>query len=139
MSRFAHPLPFSPSYDFQATKPVTLNGRAYVPGDRIEKDGLGARRLRQLYESRIISPIAPPAAALLAAPERAEEVVVPVATVETAEAPQEASEAPQEGIVSADGLQAVHRGFGRWYVVDAAGQDVAGPLTKEEALARAAG
>jgi hypothetical protein len=131
MSRFAHPLPFSPDYEFQASKPVTLNGRAYTPGDRIEKDALGARRLRQLYEARIITPLAPAAAALLR-PQ-------PASSDAQDLAPQEQPQEALEAVVGAAGKQAVHKGFGRWFVVDADGNELAGPMTKDEALAQAAG
>lgn len=135
MSRFAHPLPFSPDYDFQAVKPVTLNGQAYTPGDRIEKGDLGARRLRQLYEARIISPLAPTDAALLKAAPAPQEAPRAPSEPEAEETPEEATSGP----VESSGKQALHKGFGRWYVVDADGNELAGPMTKDEALAQAAG
>lgn len=54
-----HPLPFSPGYEFMATRVLALNGRAYQAGDTIDKTGLSVSRLRQLYEGRKIAPLIP--------------------------------------------------------------------------------
>lgn len=151
MSRFYQPLPFSAAYAFVASKPVTLNGQVLVPGDPIDKAGLNPRRLRQLYEARIISPVAAPeqpqaeqpaAEAPAAAPEAAqapEQHEVGLPPEESADDPHEPSEAElmaAEGEapeVSASGNRIEHRGFGRYYVVDAEGNDVSGPWSKAEA------
>lgn len=142
MPRFTHMLPFSPLYDFQACKPVTLNGRQMVPGDRLtteERDALGARRLLQMYESRLITPIPPE--------------VVPAVLQPKPEAPLPDyawSEGAGGGDVLADGGSfdpvapdagqvaaptAVHKGFGRWYVQYPDGTE-AGPMSKEAAEAQ---
>lgn len=132
MSRFNHPLPFSPLYDFQVVRVVTINGRAYVPGDRLDKTSLGERRLRQMYENRTISPI-PPAVvpALLQAYAPA---VVPVGQEVANEDGQDVDAAVAEAL---SGKTAVHRGFGRWYVVHQDGAED-GPMSKAEAEAAAA-
>jgi hypothetical protein len=134
MSRFNHPLPFSPLYDFQVLRVVTINGRQYKPGDRLDKANLAERRLRQMYENRVVSPIPPEVVpALLQAPRRAAE---PVADEP---AGQEIDPDNGEDVQSAadTGKTAVHRGFGRWYVVHADGTED-GPMTKAEAEAAAA-
>lgn len=152
MSRYADKLPFSPHYDFQARKVMTLNGRAYVPGETIDKEGLGDRRLRQLYDFRMITPTAP-------------EQLPPVATTnppaptgegfadtehdnddaptddgtdlesrgDTADGDQDgtADDAAQDA--ATDELPRVeHRGFGRWFLMLADGTEE-GPLKKADA------
>ena len=53
------PLPFSPLYDFVATRSFTLNGVELKAGDPIDKSGLSNRRLEQLYTQRQIKPVPP--------------------------------------------------------------------------------
>lgn len=144
MSRFIQPLPFSPLYDFVAARVVTINGQNLIPGDPVDKEGLGERRLRQMYESRIITPVAPavipetnkkaPKKKLAAQPVAADSE--PEATDTPAEDETTASEAPAPAVaepVAASGLHSEHRGFGRYFVLNADGVEVAGPLTKAEA------
>lgn len=130
MSRFNHPLPFSPLYDFQVVRVVTINGRAYVPGDRLDKAELGERRLQQMYENRTISPIPP--------------TVVPALLQAPAAAPASQDIDPDDGddvdgavAAALSGKTAVHKGFGRWYVVHPDGAED-GPMSKAEAEAAAA-
>lgn len=150
MSRFIHPLPFSPLYAFQVCRVVTINGVEYMPGDRMDdeaRDALGERRLRQLYERRTITPIAPDALPAL----------VQSGPVQGVEAQMDGEPSPGEQVdgTTADGevlepvdtqageeqpaaaLKAEHRGFGRWYVVAQDGTEE-GPMTKEQAEARVA-
>lgn len=149
MSRYFQPLPFSTAYDFEAAKPVTLNGVALLPGDPIDKVGLGDRRLRQLYEARIIRPVAPaelPASqsGLVNAPAQPQEPAQAAQEPQGDETPADGTEAAQEASTpdeaasegdapAASGNQIVHRGFGRYFIVDADGNDVSGPWSKAEA------
>lgn len=153
MSRFIHPLPFSPLYEFQVCRVVTINGVEYKPGDRMDteaRDALGERRLRQLYERRTITPIAPAALpALVQAgpvdgveaqmdgePGQGEQVDGATADGEQLDpVAEQGGDAPAEH--PASGLTAVHKGFGRWYVVAADGTED-GPMTKEQAEAKVA-
>lgn len=67
MSRHYHQLPFSPAAEFVVERPMTIYGQALDRGDRLPKEKLGERRLRQLYEQRMIAPSpfeAPPPAFL---------------------------------------------------------------------------
>lgn len=151
MSRFIQPLPFSPLYDFVAARVVTINGQNLNPGDPVDKEGLGERRLRQMYESRIITPVAPevipvptnkkgskkkPVAELQEPAPKADSQPEAIDTQTDAE---EAASEPVEAVVAepaaTSGLRAEHRGFGRYFVLDAEGVEVAGPLTKVEANA----
>ena len=152
MSRFIHPLPFSPLYEFQVCRSLTINGIDYVPGDRMAteaRDALGERRLRQMYERRQITPIAPE---VLPALVQADPVVGVVVEMDGepghgeqvsgdtvgGEVLPPAGDAPQEPDAPASsGLTAVHKGFGRWYVVAADGTEQ-GPMTKEQAEAQVA-
>jgi len=145
MSRFIQPLPFSPLYDFVAARVVTINGQNLNPGDPVDKEGLGERRLRQMYESRIITPVAPEviaeptpkkASKKKPAAEPVEAALEPEATDTAPEDESATSEAPVPAVgepVSASGLYSEHRGFGRYFVLNADGVEVAGPLTKAEA------
>lgn len=57
-------LPYSPDYDFTATRSFALNGREYVAGEVIDKTGISRSRLQQLYSLRRIMPVVPSAATL---------------------------------------------------------------------------
>lgn len=105
--------PFSPDAQFVCLKPFVMGGVAYVAGSVVDTAEVELRRLRQMYEARIIDP-APRAqkAALLKPPVRQQEALAPSRRIE-------------------------HRGFGRWYVLDESGNEVSGPLSKEEAEAAA--
>ena len=139
MARFSHLLPFSPYYDFQVCKCVTINGVEYVSGDRMtaeERDALGERRLRQMYEHRLVTPIAPEKVAALLKPG-------PLPDYSWSDAGGGGDVladggsfdplAPDAGQVAAP--TAVHKGFGRWYVQYPDGTE-AGPMSKEAAEAQ---
>lgn len=106
--------PFVADAQFACTRPFVMAGVAYKSGDVVDTATVEARRLRQMYEARMIDPMPRKLPALLkAAPER---------SAERALAPS-----------GKTGIE--HRGFGRWYVVGLDGRDVQGPLTREEAEA----
>lgn len=151
MSRFNHPLPFSPHYEFRVLRVVTINGRMYLPGDRLDKAALAERRLRQMYENRVISPMPPEVLPALLQPPRQPEPTDPPSqpapprqdldpddgddVVNQGEAQAAAESQPAAG--EFDGPKLVHRGFGRWFVVAADGAEQ-GPMSKAEAEAAVA-
>lgn len=139
MSRFIQPLPFSPHYDFAAARVVTINGVNHVPGDPVDKTGLDVRRLRQMYENRIITPIAPASLAGLVtepAPAPAQAAQEPAIEPEATDTADEPAEAASEAVEpAAPGKTIEHRGFGRYFVLDADGTEIAGPLSKAAAKA----
>jgi hypothetical protein len=104
-------LPFTPYYDFVVERPMIIHGVALDRGDRVPKDKLNERRLRQLYEQRKIKPAAfgeaaPPAflglgigvadklAAELAAEEGGDDASAPTAPPTIESAPAVAAAAP---------------------------------------------
>lgn len=134
MSRHTPPLPFSPYYDFRVLKPVTINGQALKLGDPLPKDAVSPRRLRQMFESRMISPLPPevlPATPASGATEAGHGdngdwgANPPAATPARASGP----------------LKAAHKGFGKWHLFDRDGNEVGGPYERAEAerLAAASG
>ena len=154
MSRFIHPLPFSPLYEFQVCRSLTINGIDYVPGDRMAteaRDALGERRLRQMYERRQITPIAPEVLPALVQADPVVGVVVEMdGEIDEGAGGEPIEKHAADGVTlppadlslppieaNADGLHAVHKGFGRWYVVAADGTEQ-GPMTKEQAEAQVA-
>ena len=136
MARFSHHLPFSPHYDFQVCKRVTINGVEYAPGDRMAADGrdaIGERRLRQMYEHRLITPIQPkPVAALLTA-----DPLPDYSWSEDAGGGDMLADGSFDPVApdQVPGPTAVHKGFGRWFVQYPDGTE-AGPMSKEAAEAQ---
>lgn len=137
MSRFIQPLPFSPHYDFVAARVVTINGQNLVPGDPVDTSDLSVRRLRQMYENRMITPVAPASlAGIASAQEPAQAAQEPDGEPEATDTQDEPVEATDEAPLPAVGGKTVeHRGFGRYYVLDADGTEIAGPLSKAAANA----
>lgn len=119
-------LPFSPSYEFRATRAFVMQGVEYLMGTPIDKAGIEVRRLRQMYDSRMIEPVldAEPAQAPKAPAKKA------VARPEKADAAK-VEQPPAEATTSA--LRIDYRGFGRYFVIDAEGKEVSGPHSKDEA------
>jgi ribosomal protein L12E/L44/L45/RPP1/RPP2 len=121
-------LPFSPSYEFRATRAFVMQGIEYTIGMPIDKAGIETRRLRQMYDSRMIEAIldaAPAAPAPAKAPAKKAE-----AKAQKAEAPK-VEATPTEANKSA--LSVDYRGFGRYFVIDAEGKEISGPHSKDEA------
>lgn len=132
MDRFYRPA-FTPDASFRCVKPFVMSGRAYRLGDDVATSDIETRRLRQMYDSRMIE-IATSAdtagKAKASAPKK--EPVAKAAKKETSptivEAPQETTPA----LVVGTGPRAEHRGFGRYVVVAADGSE-SGQMTKAEA------
>lgn len=121
-------LPFSPSYEFRATRAFVMQGIEYTLGTPIDKAGIETRRLRQMYDSRMIEAIldeAPTAPAPAKAPAKKAEPKAQKA--EPAKVEQQAPEATKSA------LSVDYRGFGRYFVIDADGKEISGPHSKDEA------
>lgn len=121
-------LPFSPSYQFRATRAFVMQGIEYTMGTPIDKAGIEVRRLRQMYDSRMIEAIldeAPAAPAPTKAPaKKAEPKAVKAETPKVEINPTEATNSA---------LRVDYRGFGRYFVIDAEGKEISGPHSKDEA------
>ena len=105
-----------------------MQGIEYTMGMPINKADIEVRRLRQMYDSRMIEPImdAEPAAPapVKAQAKKAEK------QAQKAEAPKVEQTAP-EANQSAKRID--YRGFGRYFVLDAEGNEISGPHSKDEA------
>ncbi len=157
MSRFIQPLPFSEGYEFTVRRVATISGVQYGPGDLLCKDGLNPRRLRQMYELRLISPVVPDGShpvpvkrptyktakvPVMAAQEAAQPLAEPVEApqpdigpgepVEPVTQPVAASDQEPVETVQGAPAKAEHRGFGRWFVTMPDGTEV-GPMSKDQA------
>lgn len=112
--------PFSLDSSFKAGRPFVMNGVTYNFDDPVIVRGIEPRRLRQMYDARMIEVTddtegAKPAVAVKVKP--------------AAAPPREETPIADE----ARGPMLRHKGFGRFEVVDAAGKVLAGPLPKEQA------
>lgn len=105
--------PFSPQAQFTCVKPFVMAGVSYDLGQVVDTTAVEARRLRQMYEARMIDAVPLQVAAQVAS---------------------RAAEGPGEPRATPGPARAEHRGFGRWFVVGADGAE-RGPMTKEAAEA----
>lgn len=121
-------LPFSPAYQFRATRAFVMQGVEYTMGMPMDKAGIETRRLRQMYDSRMIEPILdeePVAQApMKASAKKAEPKAVKAETPKVESNPAEATNSA---------LRVDYRGFGRYFVIDAEGKEISGPHSKDEA------
>lgn len=108
--------PFSPGAEFTCLRPFVMSGVSYSMGDTLDKAGIEHRRLRQMFEARMIE-VAPADA--------------PAPPVRQPEQPKPLGELIGDPM-STEPLTAEHRGFGRWYVMRG-GETVSGPHTHAEA------
>jgi hypothetical protein len=121
---------FSDQHEFVAMQPFMFDGVDYNFGDPIDKSGMDVRKIKQLCEHRYIIP------ASLAHEDLRKHMTGTVKAKVTVKAPApvvEAVEAPQGG------FKALHKGFGRWYVVDANGNEVSPAMKQAEAESMANG
>lgn len=107
--------PFNPQAQFTCVKPFVMAGVAYSLGEVVDTASIEQRRLRQMYEARMID-----AVAFQAAP--------------PAQVVSRTAQGPVESRATPGAARTEHRGFGRWYVIDAKGVE-SGPMTKEAAEA----
>lgn len=101
---------YSEESKFKAGKPFTMNGVQYTFDDPVDMTGVQARQLRLMFDARLIE--------VDDRPEKARVKHTP----------------KKEVTPSADAAyKAKHKGFGDWYVVNAEGENVAGPFKGKEA------
>jgi hypothetical protein len=124
MSRFLRK-PFHPSGPFIALRSFVMGGREYEAGDDVPTSDIESRRIRQMWEMRMIETTDQ------RAPRPAQRPVTARADAQTAGA---GPETPARGSGRA---RAEHRGFGRHFVVAPDGTET-GPMTRDEAEAAVA-
>lgn len=115
-----------------AAKPVTILGRNYLPGELVDIANLPPRLVKNLYEMRRLDYSATSAKGR---PMVAGDILPDAPPPE----PEPEASATDEKLELPVNLSMVHRGFGKFYLVDDAGNDIAGPMSKAEASERLAG
>lgn len=113
--------PFSLDSSYKAGRPFVMNGVTYNFDDPVSVQGIEPRRLRQMYDARMIEVTDEVASAKPAAPA--------IKVKPSAAPPVEVTPVVDE----ARGPALRHKGFGRFELIDAAGKVLAGPLPKEQA------
>lgn len=156
----AEPLSFHPSFPFVAARNFRCQGVDHKPGQSFNKTLVSAERLQRMFNARYI---AVDAAGVRTAPDGASPAgeapaidsgasakTPPPAPARRGRKAAKAAEGAKatEGAESASTAESApagagpysvkHLGFGRFYVVDAAGKSVDGPFTQAEARAKAA-
>ena len=124
--------PFSLESAFKANRPFLLNGVRLTYEDPVDKTGIEPRRLRQMWEHRLIEvsaaspapkpPEKPPAKRVAAKAER---------PAPSPQKPAEEPPAPTGGTA-----HVVYAQFGKWDVVDASGAVLLKGVSKDEAQSR---
>lgn len=104
--------PFTPQAQFACVKPFVMAGVAYSTGEIVDTAAIETRRLRQMYEARMINAVGQQQAPALLKPPAPPQVPLGSRSTE-------------------------HRGFGRWFVIELDGTEH-GPMSKDEAEARVA-
>ncbi|CAB4180596.1 hypothetical protein UFOVP1040_84 [uncultured Caudovirales phage] len=122
---------FSADLPFVVQRPFLFAGKQYNPGDPAPTDA-DERRLRQLYECRKITTQAGATVKSTVVKTNAKGAATSIEHVRESTAPSAPVEAKQ------DGPTAVHRGFGRWFVVYP-DKTEKGPMKKAAAERMAAG
>lgn len=125
-------LPFDPNGPFVCVKPFLMSGVPYAPGATVPMQGVEPRRVRQMWQARMVN-VASASQIGLMSRQPAHVKPEPRAAAPAAQKPAPAA---QEQPAPASGLRATHKGFGRWFVVDAEGKIVAGPMTQVEATSK---
>lgn len=130
---------FAPTGFYIALRPFTMNGRDYGYDEPVDMTGIEPRRVREMWNARLIEHAPPPESAPQK-PAKAPQAAKKAPAVETPTAPAPAAvEAPVAPVEPADGLRMVSKGFGKWDVVDAAGKVIAAGITKADAERRVTG
>lgn len=111
----AYPRSYNASSKFKASKPFTMDGKDYTFDDPVDVTGIEPRRVRLMFDARLIDVDERPDAKRKAAPKPA---------------PAPKSEAARSYRIK-------NGGFGRWYIADASGENVSGPFEGEGAKAKA--
>jgi hypothetical protein len=108
--------PFSINSKFVAIRPFVMNGVSYTYDELVDVSGIEPRRIRQMYEAFYIN--------------IADDDVVPVAKAAVESRPEKTK--PAKPV--AEGKPSIrYKGFGKYEVVAATGETVAGPMAKDEA------
>lgn len=118
--------PFIAGSRFKAIRPFVMDGVSYGYDEVVDVSKVELRRVRQMYEAFYIDPVMggePPAPAK-AAPE-------PPKPRRQAEKPAQAAPEPATAAPGTPSLR--YKGFGRYEVLSASGEVVAGPMEKAEA------
>lgn len=115
--------PFSANGAYRCIKPFVMSGVMFQLGDKVPTNGIEVRRLRQMYDTRMID----------LDQEAADRTPVRKEKAEPAKRAKEPTVQEPVAAPASGDLKAEHRGFGRWYVTNAAGDEIAGPMTKAEA------
>jgi hypothetical protein len=114
--------PFSPQSQFRCVKPFVMSGKEYRLGDAVQTKGIEVRRLRQMFEMRMIDTATP----------ETMQTPPPVVQASVPTAPEPAVE-----MKAGSKLRVDHQGFGRYVVLDESGAVVDGPMSKADAEKRA--
>jgi hypothetical protein len=112
----AEPRLFNPESKFKAMRPFTMGGRQYGHDESVDVRGIETRRLRQMFDMRLIDTDkgdAPPPPRKAAVEPPVKQEVAPVASDAKA--------------------SLRHKGFGKYEIVDAQGNTIAGPFQREQA------
>lgn len=137
---------FAPTGYYIALRPFTMNGRDYNYDEPVDMTGIEPRRVRLMWENRMIdhapppeAPAQKPAKASLAAKKAPAKEPASEPAPAAVEAPVAAVEAPAAPAAPASGLRMVSKGFGRWDVVDSTGNVVEAGINKADAERRVTG
>lgn len=128
--------PFAIESAFKANRPFILNGRRLNYDDAVDKSGIEPRRLRQMWEARLIDVMTEPAQA---APVQKPPVrrVASKTVLSAQPTPEPAAPAVEQTSAQPEAkAKVVYAQFGKFDVVSAAGEVIAKGLTKDEAQRR---
>ena len=111
---------------FMAGRQFMMSGVNYNFGDPVDVSGIEPRRVRQMFDCRMLELDTRSSEPAAKAPEPREKPAKPKATPEPKAEVNKAPDTPGEPHIK-------HRGFGNFVVVDRAGEVVAGPMPKDQA------
>lgn len=103
---------YTPESKFKAGRPFTMNGETYNFDDPVDVTGIEPRRLRLMFEARLLE-------------------------VDTRPAAQRKRSAPVQEAKASGAYKVKNGGFGRWYITNADNENVEGPF-EDKAKAQSA-
>jgi hypothetical protein len=136
---------YAPTGFYKARRPFTMDGRDYNYEEPVDMSGVDPRRLRLMWEAKLIDHAPAPTVAVVApvAPQKPVKASVAAKKSEAKETPVEVAPAPvappQAAPDTDQPLRMISKGFGRWDVVDAAGTVIQTGMTKADAERRVNG
>ena len=135
---------YAPTGFYKARRPFTMDGRDYNYEEPVDLKNVEPRRVRLMWEAKLIDHAPAPEASVPVPVPAPEPVKAPVTARKRAakEAPptvEEAAPAPPVASESPAGLRMVHKGFGKWDVVDILDAVIASDLAKPDAQKLVAG